>query len=145
MPPLTALVTNSVLVILTASRIINKLKALPVLASFSIYCSSDQLVYPTLFQPRFNPRVLGGWLTGQVKLLRRLSLTPANSTMCQFQSLIWYTMHQRKWKSTRWLMNTEGLNLAMTDSQSCQCIQKTVLLKVTNLFAKKMKKLFSKN
>ena len=39
----------------------------------------------------------------KVKLLKHLSLTPANGTLCWIQFLIWYTVYQRRLASVRGL------------------------------------------
>ena len=49
----------------------------------------------------FNSCRLGGYRSGQVKLLNLLTLTLVDSTICQLQILIQYTMYQRQLESVR--------------------------------------------
>ena len=62
------------------------------------------MLYPSLTHDEesatLNPRWLGVYRSGQVKLLKHLSLTLANGTLFWIQFLIWYTVYERRLAST---------------------------------------------
>ena len=76
-----------------------------------------------------NLLVLCGFLTGQVKLLKQLLITPANDTLWKFQILIWYTMYQRRPAGTRGLSLSIGETSAWS-SIACKVASVSTLFRV---------------